>query len=460
MILRNLKPHSQLFSEYTELRVQENRNTRLTMVNGDLVNNVSTAIGGVSARVFKNGRWGFASSPHVTNEGIKSVIQSSTNNANFLASRNRAKSETGIPETLASYEMNLATKASKNSNKFWLDYLKVIDDYILQKHSQVTTRTIVLIGLDMEKSLLTATGSESYSMTPRSNLILELSVEKDGEPTTLLIVHGGRGELEDRFDEPASLFKKIDQQVEHLQKKAWGIYPEAGEQQVILDADLAGILAHEAIGHTTEGDIVMGGSIAGEYMDQLVATPLVTLVDFANTFNGDLCPVPLYVDDEGTACQDTVVIENGVLKSYMHNKDTARHFEAEPTGNARAYQFSDEPLVRMRNTAILPGKDKLADMIASVENGYYLIKHSNGQADTNSEFMFGITLGYEIKNGKLGKAIKDTTISGVAFDVLKTIDMISDDMSWASGGMCGKKQLIPVGMGGPAVKCKINIGGR
>jgi len=131
-----------------------------------------------------------------------------------------------------------------------------------------------------------------------------------------------------------------------------------------------------------------------------------------------------------------------------------------PTGNARAYQFSDEPLVRMRNTAILPGTDRLDDMIASIDDGYYLIRPSNGQADSTSEFMFGVTLGYEIKNGKIGRAIRDTTISGVAFDMLKTVTMVSPDMKWLSSGMCGKKQPIPVGMGGPAIKCKVTIGGR
>ncbi len=74
--------------------------------------------------------------------------------------------------------------------------------------------------------------------------------------------------------------------------------------------------------------------------------------------------------------------------------------------------------------------------------------------------MFGVTLGYEIKNGKLGKAIKETTVSGVAFDLLKTISMVSDEINWSCAGMCGKKQMIPVGMGGPAIKCKVNIGGK
>ena len=155
-----------------------------------------------------------------------------------------------------------------------------------------------------------------------------------------------------------------------------------------------------------------------------------------------------------------MIIEKGTLKGYMHNKESADRFGVSPTGNARAYQFSDEPLIRMRNTAIMPGTDKLDDMIASIDNGYYLIKPGNGQADSTSEFMFAVTLGYEIKSGKLGRAIRDTTISGVAFDMLKTVTMVSPDMKWISSGMCGKKQPIPVGMGGPAVKCKVTIGGR
>jgi len=114
----------------------------------------------------------------------------------------------------------------------------------------------------------------------------------------------------------------------------------------------------------------------------------------------------------------------------------------------------------MRNTFILPGKDKLDDMIGSIEDGYYLVKTGNGQADSTGEFMFGIDLGYEIKNGKIGKALRETTISGVAFDMLKTVDMLSDDISWQFSGFCGKKQPITNSMGGPAIRCDLNIGGR
>ena len=273
-------------------------------------------------------------------------------------------------------------------------------------------------------------------------------------------VFGGLGQLEDNFENVENFYPKIDQIVEKLMQKSVGVHAKAGYHDVVLDADLAGILAHEAIGHTTEADLVMGGSVAGDYLNKTVASDLVTLIDYAHTNDNKICPVPVFVDDEGTKAQDVTIIQDGVLKSYMHNKDSAHELNMNITGNARAYRYSDEPLIRMRNTAIKPGQDKLNDMISSIDDGYYLTRSSNGQADSTSEFMFGVVMGYEIKNGKIKQAIKDTTISGIAFDVLKTVTMISDEMVWSSGGMCGKKQIIPVGMGGPAIKCKLNIGGR
>ncbi len=155
-----------------------------------------------------------------------------------------------------------------------------------------------------------------------------------------------------------------------------------------------------------------------------------------------------------------MLIDKGILTGYMNSRESAEHFGMKPQGNARAFGFSDEPLIRMRNTAVLPGTDKLEDIIASVEDGYYLIDTNNGQADTTGEFMFGVNMGYEIKGGRLGRALLDTTISGVAFDMLKTVDRVSDTMTWTSAGVCGKKQPMPVGMGGPALRCKVMIGGR
>nr|MCR5031219.1 TldD/PmbA family protein [Lachnospiraceae bacterium] len=204
----------------------------------------------------------------------------------------------------------------------------------------------------------------------------------------------------------------------------------------------------------------LGGSVAGPNLNKQVASPLISMVDYASVALDGPAKLPIYLDDEGIPATDAVLIEDGILKGYMHSRESAERFGVRPAGNARAWSFSDEPLIRMRNTAVLPGKDKLEDIIASVDDGYYLLRTGNGQADLTGEFMFGVTMGYEIKHGKLGKAILDTTVSGVAFDMLKTVDMVSDELIWSSSGFCGKKQMIPVSMGGPQMRCKMAIGGR
>jgi TldD protein len=455
----NLHNYAKLFTAYTELRVQENHNVQIAFVKGNNTANSRSSTSGVSARVYSNGSWGFASNPEITEGAVKSVIQTATDNALFLDSR-EGKGKGPLPMAPVSFEKDFSTTKPRLGQKELVEFVKELDDHIARNYPKLASRALSLSCLDMKKTLLTSDGSYSYSMIPRSFIYVGLSLLKDGQPVELSEVYGGRGQFEDRFSSPQNLFDDIERQYEHLTKKSEGAFANAGLRTCVLSADLAGILAHEAIGHTTEADMVMSGSVAEGKIGKQVSSPLITLVDFANSREGEICPVPVYVDDEGTKAEDAVIIENGILRNYLHNKESAKHFGVTPTGNARAFQFSDEPLIRMRNTAILPGNDRLEDMIASIDDGYYLVRPSNGQADSTSEFMFGIILGYEIKNGKIGKAIKDTTISGVAFDMLNTVTMVSRDMKWKSGGMCGKKQPIPVGMGGPAIKCKVNIGGR
>ena len=234
---------------------------------------------------------------------------------------------------------------------------------------------------------------------------------------------------------------------------------KGGEHTIVLSPELAGMLAHEAMGHPCEADLVLGGAVTGNLVGKQIASELITMVDFAHSYHGEELLIPVYADDEGTEAVDAVLIENGILRGFMSSRETAARLGIPATGNARAYTFSDEPLVRMRNTAILPGRSKLEDMIAGVEKGYYLMKTGNGQADSTTEFMFGITLAYEIKNGKLGRAITDTTVSGTAIDMLRTVDAVSNDMHWECNGYCGKKQPMVVSMGGPAIRAKAHLGG-
>lgn len=459
MIPKNLQSYAAHFNEYTELRVQENRQVGISMVNGNITRNQKNRTQGVSSRAFKNGVWGFASDPRIEDERIRQVIDSAARNASFLNEREQ-RAAAVLPHSPANEEHDFSGEERHASQKDYIDFLKVVDNYLSKNYAKLLSRTIVLNLLEMEKSLITSDGSTSYSQTPRALLYIGMTIEKDGQPIELFEPYGGFGLFEQNFSNIVGLFAGFDQQYTHLVRKAEGIYPEAGVAECILDSELAGILAHEAVGHTTEADLAQGGSIAGEMLHQEVASPLINMVDFAHTAKGKRCPVPVYIDDEGTKAEDTVLIRDGILQGFMHNKESAQHFGSVPTGNARAFAFSDEPLIRMRNTAILPGSSTLPEMIASIDRGYYLMRSSNGQADSTGEFMFGIVQGYEILHGRLGRALRDTTISGVAFDMLKSVSMVSDDMTWNCAGMCGKKQLIPVGMGGPALKCRITLGGR
>ncbi|MDR1693233.1 MAG: TldD/PmbA family protein [Oscillospiraceae bacterium] len=446
-------------SDYAEVRVQTNTSVGIQMLNGNLTMNTVNTIGGVSARVCA-GMWGFASAPEQTAESVKSVLDTARRNALFLSGRTgrqNAELHTGRPAKgirLPRKDRARATAADK------LAFIRALDDYIARKYPSLISRRVILSGLTMEKTVAVTGGAEAYSFLPRTSVLVMLSAEGAEGPVDLMMPPaGGGGEYEDLFGDPAMLHGGIDECYEALMRKKEGIKPEGGVKTCVLGPDLAGILAHEAVGHTVECDLVRGGSIAGKMLNQPVASDLVSIVDFAHTAFGKTCPIPVYADDEGVEASDAVIIDKGILKGYMHNRRTALEYGVEPTGNARAFAFSDEPLIRMRNTCILPGTDKLNDIIASVEDGYYLSHPTNGQADMTGEFMFGVGLGYEIKNGTLGRALTNTTVSGVAFEMLKTVTKVSDDLQWDAAGFCGKKQMMVVGMGGPAVLCQINVGG-
>ncbi len=444
----------------TELRAQRNLNRRAVLLKGDLVGNIRTEKFGVSARVYENGVYGFSSTAEYNDEAVKSVLKAASENAAFMAKH--AGKGKGPHKPMENSSIVTAYDLTDVEQRTYIDFIHALDSYIAGKYTDLVSRTVIATADSMEKVLCVSNGADGHSVLPRSYVYVVMTVAgPDGKPVELFkVIGGGYGTFDKHFTRPEDWYPEIDSLYEHLRKKAEGVYPEAGTKTVILDGMLSGMLAHEAVGHTVEADLVIGGSVAGPCLNKRVASDLVSLVDYAHTAFGKPAPLPIYVDDEGTEATDALLIKDGILVGYMNSRETAERFNMVPTGNARAYLFSDEPLIRMRNTAVLPGTSKLDDMIASIDDGYYLIDTNNGQADTTGEFMFGVTLGYEIKKGKLGRAILDTTISGVAFDMLKTVDMVSDEMVWASSGMCGKKQPMPVGMGGPALRCKVNIGGR
>jgi len=460
MLTDLLSAHKGSFREYTKLRAQINTTRQVSFLAGNMTTNTQSSRSGVSARVYKGGTYGFASGAEYSNESIKNVLATASKNAIFMDEHVKK----GLPPLPGAaggkfdLKKQIGTEAPQS---VLIDFTRALDDLVAKKYTNLASRSIFANCLDIEKLLAVSDGADSHFYQPRSIVYVFLTAETaDGVPVELYKPFGGLGRFDELFSDPASLDEELDELYSELMDKREGVYSNAGLSKCVMGPELAGILAHEAVGHTVEADIVLGGSVAAHNVGKEVASELVTMVDFAHTAMGKPCPLPVYVDDEGTIAEDVTLIEKGILKGFMHSKESARHFEAKAMGNARAFGFSDEPLIRMRNTAILPGRSSLEEMIAGINDGYYLVKSGNGQADTTGEFMFSIGLGYEIKKGKIGKAIRETTISGVAFEMLKTVDMISDDMHWECSGFCGKKQPMTVGMGGPAIKCEVNIGGR
>ncbi len=444
---------------HTELRAQMNRNRAVVLMSGNIVTNQREDISGVSARSYKNGVYGFASMAEISDEAVKKVLKASADNADFFDMHIRKQRE--MFPAISSGKCFMDVNMPDPEQKTYVEILRMLDEHIEKCCPGLLSRMLAASSNGVEKLLVCSDGFDTHANITRSHVKFKLTAMGDsGNPVDLHGSFGGYGSMLEIANDMDGLYAAVDEIYERLMHKRSGVYPEAGVKTVVMGSSMAGILAHEAVGHTVEADLVVGGSVAGPMLGKQVASELVNLTDFANTAFGRQTPQPVYVDDEGTPAKDAEIIKDGILVGYMNSRETAQRFGVEPCGNARAWLFSDEPLIRMRNTLIHPGKDKLEDIIASVDDGYYLLDYNNGQADTTGEFMFGICSGYEIKSGKLGRPILDTTITGLAFDMLKTVDMVSDTINWTSSGTCGKKQPMAVGMGGPALRCKVMIGGR
>ena len=456
-----LQPKLALFEDglQTVLRGHENRSRRVAILKGNLTANARSESRGISARVGKDGLYGFASIGEYTPEAAEKVLASARGNAFFLDGH--AEKKTVMPSAFGSGIVPLNRPIVDTEQKKIIEACRALDAYLEKTYPDLASRTVIYTEDSQDRIVYASDACSGHVTSPRCYIYVFLSaVTKEGVPVELFKALGGAGSFDDHFTDLTKYFPDIEALYKKLKDKTEGVYAEAGYKQVVLGGMMGGMLAHEAVGHTVEADLVLGGSVAGPNLHKRVASDLVNLTDFAHTYNGGLAPLPVFLDDEGIRATDAPLIENGILTGYMNNRETAQHFGVSPAGNARAWTFADEPLIRMRNTCILPGKNTVEELIASVDDGYYLIDSGNGQADLTGEFMFGVTCGYEIRHGKLGRALLDTTVSGVAFDMLKTVDMVSDTVEWSSSGFCGKKQMIPVGMGGPCMRCRIMIGGR
>ncbi|HCP48195.1 MAG TPA: peptidase U62, partial [Deltaproteobacteria bacterium] len=237
--------------------------------------------------------------------------------------------------------------------------------------------------------------------------------------------------------------------------------PPAGELPVVLAAGASGILLHEAVGHGMEADFNRKGtSIYSTLLGERVAPDCVTIVDSA------LHPHErgaLNMDDEGNATERTVLVEEGIMRSYLHDRISAEHYGVAPTGSGRRQSFRHVPMPRMRCTYMEPGESTRDEIIESVDHGIVAETFSNGQVQIGAgDFTFYIRNGWLIEGGKITAPIKDVNIIGNGPDAIRNITMVANDMELDTGGWtCGKEgQSVPVSQGMPTVLVsQLTVGG-
>lgn len=309
--------------------------------------------------------------------------------------------------------------------------------------------------------IITQDGKSLIDRRPSTTLMIGLLVANDeGELQQGKAMLGGPRTCHEVFDrhnwEP--VLKSAFNEARELHR---AVEAPGGKMDLVLGPGWPAIILHEAVGHGMEGDFNRKDvSVYSGKIGKRVATPGVTIVEEGN--------IPgqrgsLHFDDEGTPTQKNVLVENGILKKYMQDRQNAHLVGVPTTGNGRRESFAHTPMPRMTNTYFAAGEYDPQEIIESVEDGLYVASISNGQVDiTTGQFNMNATLCYRIRNGKLEEPIKGASIVGEGHEVLQSIEMVGNDLLIEkNAGMCGKEgQSVPVGCGQPSIKASnMTVGG-
>ncbi|MEQ8195105.1 MAG: metalloprotease TldD [Rhodospirillales bacterium] len=338
--------------------------------------------------------------------------------------------------------------------------LAKIDQYARAKDPRVVQVSASISGEWQAVQIVRAGGLRVADIRPLVRLNVNVVVA-DGERMESGS-HGAGGRVAyDRFLDAATWQGAVDEALRQAVVMLGSRPAPAGELPVVLGPGWPGILLHEAIGHGLEGDFnrKKTSAFAG-LLGERVASKGVTVVD-----DGTLQDRrgSLTIDDEGTPTENTVLIEDGILKGYMQDRQNARLMGMKPTGNGRRQDYAHVPMPRMTNTYMLSGRHDPQDIIKSVKKGLYAVKFGGGQVDiTSGKFVFSCTEAYLIEDGKATAPVKGASLVGNGPDILTRVSMVGSDMELDPGiGTCGKDgQGVPVGVGQPTLKVDaMTVGG-
>lgn len=326
-------------------------------------------------------------------------------------------------------------------------------------------QVIVSLSGVYEKILVAASdGTFATDIRPLVRLNCSVLVEENGKRERASSGGGARTDYSYFFEvenDKARYLAFAEEAVRQALVNLVAIDAPAGTFPVVLGAGWPGVLLHEAVGHGLEGDFNRKGSSAfSGKVGQQVTSELCTIVDDGTLANkrGSIS-----IDDEGTPGQYNVLIEKGILKGYMQDKQNAALMGVKPTGNGRRESYAHLPMPRMTNTYMLAGESSPEDIIKSVKKGIYAPNFAGGQVDiTSGKFVFTSSEAYLIENGEITSPVKGATLIGSGPDAMKKVSMVGNDLKLDAGvGVCGKDgQSVPVGVGQPTLKVdEMTVGG-
>ena len=446
-------------TDHVELRYHSKVFRSLSVQDGKLERSTTRRREGVGVRVLAHGTWGFAATDDLTVAGVRRAIDAARVAAHTTADL-RSDSVELAPAELAVGDFTAPGVEEVLARSLDARVALVLEAARLARaaSSRIQSAGSTYNEIVTHKAIVTSDGADVAFRFARPELSINTVASEDGTRTQVSESVGVTGGWDCLFRTPIAQLaeKSARTAVDLLRAKA----PEGGRTTVILAPAVVGLLVHEAIGHTVEADFVTSGSVARGKLGHTVASELVTLCDSGRSEYVPGAGGALPVDDEGVVAGRTAIIEAGVLKSYLHDRQTAARFGVAPTGNARAWEYADKPLIRMRNTYIEPGERSIDDIIASTDDGYLLDGARNGQADATGEFTFGVLTARRIRKGTVGELVRGVSVTGNAFDVLRSVDAVSREFAWDLGsGHCGKGQPAKVDAGGPYIRCQALLGG-
>ena len=437
-----------------QLRGQKRKVTICSVKNGDVEEFSRITLNGVGFRMFVDGSWGFSSTNMLHKESLKRAFK----DAIKLAKAASKMKETPVQlSPVKAFEANVSAPVKKPLKNLSSEGIMKIasDAYEGAKEvgASVADVTSTYIGLEDEKYFLSSEGTRISQNTTRVLLITTVIAKGNGSivPSSENLGHTGGLELFDNVS-PEAFGKTVAKKAVRLLKVK---NPPSGRFRVVIHPTLCATLLHEAIGHPLEADLAMGGGGFSNQIGKCVSSKLISIYDDGHILGG-LGYFPF--DDEGVECKHNVLIERGILKSFMHDRTSAALASAIPTGNAHAWDYSVEPLIRQTNIGIEKGSFSLEEMIEDVKEGLFLEGTFGGQADVNADFTFGFQNARWIRHGELAEELRGANVAGNAIDVFKTVDAVGKDVILRPGA-CGKFQWAIQGRVVPAIRCEIMVGG-